>query len=126
METIPMDRRFPIRISRLPLLVGWRRLLRWLCGKPGVAMSDLDRILELFNTSAKLDKILANQEKTMAAIDDLKAALAQLSTDIAAEIAALQAALTGGNDAAIEDAVANMKALSAQLEASVAPKGPTP
>jgi hypothetical protein len=101
-------------------------MFRWLCGKPGVAMSDLDRILELFNTSAKLDRVLANQEKTMAAIDDLKAALAQLSSDIAAEITALQAALTTNNDAAIEEAVANMKVLSAQLESSVAPKGPTP
>lgn len=62
----------------------------------------------------------------MAAIDDLKAALAQLSTDIAAEIAALQAALASGSDADIETAVTQMKALSAQLEASVAPKSPTP
>lgn len=97
-------------------------------------MSDLlSQVLAYLNVSTKLDlvatrldQILAQQEKTMAAIDDLKAALAQLSTDIAAEIAALQAALTSNNDAAIEDAVTNMKSLSAQLEASVAPKGPTP
>jgi hypothetical protein len=58
----------------------------------------------------------------MTAIDDLKAAVAQLSTDIAAEIAALTAALAGGNDAAIEEVVTNLKALSVQLETSVAPK----
>jgi oligoendopeptidase F len=87
-------------------------------------LDQLTTLLAYLNLPAKLDRVLANQEATMAAIDDLKSALAQLSTDIAAEIAALQAALTSNNDAAIEDAVTNMKALSAQLEASVAPKTP--
>jgi hypothetical protein len=99
-------------------------MFRWLRGKPGVAMTDLDRILDLFNTSAKLDKILANQEATMAAIDDLKAIVTKLAADVAAEIAALQAALTSNNDAAINEAVANLTTLSTQLEASVAPKAP--
>lgn len=90
-------------------------------------LTQLTTLLAYLNLPAKIDLVLAKQEATMAAIDDLKAALAQLSTDIAAEIAALQAALTSNNDAAIEDAVTNMKALSAQLESSVAPKtGPTP
>lgn len=89
-------------------------------------LDQLTTLLAYLNLPAKLDRVLANQEATMAAIDDLKAALAQLSTDIAAEIAALQAALTSNNDAAIEDAVTNMKALSAQLESSVGTGGPTP
>jgi hypothetical protein len=81
-------------------------------------------LLAYLQLPAKLDQILANQEKIMTAVDDLKAAVAQISTDVAAEIAALLAAQASGNDAAIEEAVTNLKALSVQLEASVAPKTP--
>lgn len=89
-------------------------------------MSDILTLLAYLNLPAKLDRVLANQEKTMAAIDDLKAEVSQIATDVAAVLAALAAAQASGNDAAIEEQVANLKALSTQLEASVAPKGPTP
>lgn len=62
----------------------------------------------------------------MAAIDDLKAIVAKLATDVAAELAALTAAQASGDTAAIEEAVANLTTLSNQLESSVAPKSPTP
>jgi hypothetical protein len=90
----------------------------------------------------KLDLILAlihrlsKQELTiMAAIDDLNAAVATLSTNFAAadtaiqaEIAALTTALATNNTAAIEAAATNISAISAKvasdtaaLAASVAP-----
>lgn len=69
--------------------------------------------------------ILQRETTIMAAVDDLKAAVTQLGTDVANEITALQAALASGNDAAIEESVTNLKSLSAQLQASVAPKPPT-
>jgi hypothetical protein len=88
-------------------------------------LSQISTLLQYLGIPAKLDAILANQEKTMAAIDDLKAIVTKLAADVAAELAALTAAQASGNDAAIEAAVANLQTLSAQLESSVS-TGPTP
>jgi hypothetical protein len=90
-------------------------------------MSNLRDLISQLNINAKLDRVLANQEKIMSALTDLQAAVTQLSTDVAAEIAALAAAQANGDDAAVEASVANLKALSAQLQSSIATKtGPTP
>lgn len=68
--------------------------------------------------------ILQRETTIMAAVDDLKAAVTQLATDVTNEITALQAAVSSNDTAAIEDAVTNLKTLSANLQASVAPKPP--
>lgn len=89
-------------------------------------LDQLTTFLSYLNLPAKIDMVLAKQEATMAAIDDLKAIVAKLATDVAAELAALTAAQASGDTAAIEEAVANLTTLSNQLESSVAPKSPTP
>ena len=81
---------------------------------------DMYRLLETIHANTLL--ILQREKTIMSALDDLKAAVAQLSTDVANEITALEAALSSNNDAAIEESVANLKQLSANLQASVAPK----
>jgi hypothetical protein len=63
-------------------------------------------------TNQKL--IISNQEKQMAAIDDLNAAVTQLTTDVDALIAA-----QGTPDSAIEPVVANVNALDAQVKAAL-------
>lgn len=80
-------------------------------------MSDLDRILELFNTSAKLDKILANQEKIMSAVTDLQASEAALKA-IADKAITLLADLKSRLDAAGTDPAA-LAALKADMDAEV-------
>lgn len=81
------------------------------------------------NTLILIDQgnLSLQREKTiMTAQEDLKAIVTQLGIDVANEITALQTALTSGDDAAIEESVTNLKALSAQMQASIAPKPPTP
>lgn len=70
--------------------------------------------------------ILQREREIMTAQEDLKAAVTQLATDVANEITALQTALASEDTAAIEDAVTNLKQLSTNLQASVAPKPPVP
>lgn len=62
-----------------------------------------------------LAEILINQEKQMAAIDDLNAAVTQLSTDVAALIAKPE----GTSDAQIEAVVTSVNALDAQVKAAL-------
>lgn len=78
---------------------------------------------------AKVDVILdivkridRKEDKIMTGQDDLKAAIVQLGVDVDAEIAALIAAQNSGDDAAFEEAANNLKALSAKLQTSLAPK----
>ena len=71
-------------------------------------------------TNQKL--IISNQEKEMAAIDDLNAAVTQL----AADVAALIALPAGTSDAAIEAVVANINALDAQVKAALPAPPATP
>jgi outer membrane murein-binding lipoprotein Lpp len=71
-----------------------------------------------------LKEIIHKENHIMSAIDDLNAAVTQLSTSISNEITALQAALANNNDAAIETAVTNINALNTQLVASVTPPAP--
>jgi chromosome segregation ATPase len=72
----------------------------------------------------KLGLILSNQEKTMAAIDDLKAAIADLATELADNNAEIEALLTkistpGTSDADIAAAVADIRGLIATNKAEV-------
>lgn len=97
----------------------------------GGAMFDFD-ILETIHADqlvimAKLDQLLMKERMTMAAIDDLNAAVATLSTNftaadaaIQAEIAALTAALASNNTAAIQTAVTNIGAISANMASDTA------
>jgi hypothetical protein len=71
---------------------------------------------------SKLNQLLAQGTKIMAAIDDLNAAIATLqagmtsaNTAIQAEIAALTAALGTNNSMAIAGATANIAAISSRL-----------
>ena len=72
-------------------------------------------------------KLMADETQALA---DLTAAVTQIGTAVAAEIAALTAALAGAgvnNTPAIETAVTNLNALSASLKASLpATPAPTP
>lgn len=129
MATIPVRRRIPIRFPSSAFLVGRCRLFRWLCGKPGVAMSDLDRILELFNTSAKLDRVLANQEKIMSALSDLQAAVTAEDTVLDSAIVLLKGlkdALdqAGTDPAALAALSADIQAKTAALAAAIAANTP--
>ena len=66
----------------------------------------------------------------MAAIDDLNAAVTNLQTeqnaiatavaDLVAEVAKLQAAISAGNDAAIEAAATSINAVAAELQSAAA------
>jgi uncharacterized protein YlxW (UPF0749 family) len=76
---------------------------------------------------AKLDHLLTKETMLMAAIDDLNAAVATLSTNFTAadaaiqnEIAALTAALASNNTAGIEAAVTNIGAISANMASDTA------
>lgn len=72
-------------------------------------------------------ELLAKDTKIMAAIDDLNAAVATLSTNftaadaaIQAEIAALETALSSGNDTAVEAAATNISAISSKMATDTA------
>jgi hypothetical protein len=74
----------------------------------------------------KLDRILANQEKMMAAIDDVNAALSGLSTEITTFLADVAAQISGGltaNEA--EAVVAQIQGFTTQLQAAD-PANPAP
>ena len=79
----------------------------------------------MFNsTREKLYRILANQEIIMSALDDLKSALADLSTQLAANNAEIDTLLTkiaatGTSDADVEAAVASIRDLTAANKAEV-------
>ena len=68
--------------------------------------------------------IIENQEKTMAAIDDLKAAIADLATELTANNAEIDALLTkigtpGTSDADVAAAVASIRDLIASNKTEV-------
>ena len=74
-----------------------------------------------------LQTLLKQESKLMAAIDDLNAAVATLSTSFAAadtaiqnEIAALTAALASNNTAAVSAAATNISAISAKMATDTA------
>ena len=79
----------------------------------------------MFNsTREKLNRIIANQEIIMSALDDLKSALADLSTQLAANNAEIDLLLTkitatGTSDADVEAAVASIRDLTAANKAEV-------
>jgi hypothetical protein len=90
---------------------------------------------------SKLNQLLTQGTKIMAAMDDLNAAVATLQTNmtaadaaIQAEIAALTAALASNNTAAIAAATANISAISSKLASDTTmltssltpPTAPTP
>jgi len=94
-----------------------------------------DRIEKKLNTIhadqlviiAKLDQLLTREHAIMAAIDDLNAAVATLSTNFTAadaaiqnEIAALTAALATNNSAAVEAAATSISAISAKMATDTA------
>lgn len=90
---------------------------------------DVYRLLETIHANTLIlieqGNLSLQREKTiMTAQDDLKAIVTQLGVDVAAEIDALAAAVAAGDQQAIEDSVAQLKTLSANLQASVAPKPP--
>ena len=65
----------------------------------------------------KLDKIIENQEKMMAAIDDVNAAISGLSTEITTFLADVAAQISGGltaNEA--EAVVAQIQGFTTQLQ----------
>lgn len=65
----------------------------------------------------KLDKI-------MSALEDLNSAVSDITVSINNEIQALATAQANGNDAGIEQAVTNLRALNTQLQTSLAPTQP--
>ena len=74
-----------------------------------------------------LDQLLTQETKVMAAIDDLNAAVATLTSNftnadaaIQAEITALTAALAANNTAAISAAAANISAISSKMATDTA------
>ena len=78
----------------------------------------------MFTSHRKLNRILANQEIIMSALDDLKSALADLSTQLAANNAEIDTLLTkitatGTSDADVEAAVASIRDLTAANKAEV-------
>jgi hypothetical protein len=90
---------------------------------------DVYRLLETIHANTLIlieqGNLSLQREKTiMTAQEDLKAIVTQLGVDVAAEIDALAAAVAAGDQQAIEDSVAQLKTLSANLQASVAPKPP--
>ena len=90
----------------------------------------------MFNsTREKLNRIIANHEIIMSALDDLKSALADLSTQLAANNAEIDLLLTkitatGTSDADVEAAVASIRDLTAANKAETdklaALNSPTP
>lgn len=68
-----------------------------------------------------LRSILNKENQIMSSMDDLNQAISDLTISINAEIQALSDAKASNNDAAVEQAVSNLKALNGQLQASVAP-----
>jgi len=60
-------------------------------------------------------------EELMAAIDDLKAEIATVASDIVAALAKFQASLPPSQDPAIAQATADLKAAVAPLEAFITP-----
>lgn len=73
-----------------------------------------------------LKTILQKENSIMSSIDDLNAAVSDITVSIANEIQALQNAQASNNDVAIEQAVSNLKTLNTQLQASVTPVVSTP
>lgn len=74
--------------------------------------------------SDKLDLIIRNQETTMAAVDDLKAAIADLTTELADNNAEIEKLLTkitatGTSDADVAAAVASIRGLLADNKTEV-------
>ncbi len=75
----------------------------------------------------KLNELLTKETTLMAAIDDLNAAVATLTSNFAAadtaiqnEIAALTAALAANNTAAIEAAATNISTISSKMATDTA------
>lgn len=87
---------------------------------------DVYRLLETIHANTLIliqqGNLILQREKTiMTGQDDMKAAIAQLATDIDAEIAALVAAQNNGDDAAFEASAQQLQALSAKLKTSIGP-----
>jgi predicted nucleic acid-binding Zn-ribbon protein len=70
----------------------------------------------------KLDQILKEQKRIMAAIDDLKNSVAALGTSISSELAAISAKLSNPetSDADIEAVVSQIDALKTQVDTETA------
>ncbi len=82
----------------------------------------------LLNVNQRLTHMANSIDDLNSAVADLTTAVNDYTTAVAAEIAAIQAANnSGANDAAIEAAVANVKALTDALKAdTAAAQPPTP
>lgn len=78
---------------------------------------------EILGKLGKLDQILKEQQKIVAALDDLKGAVADLGTSISNELAAVTAKLSnpsGTSDADIQAVVGQLKNLKVQVDAETA------
>jgi len=71
-----------------------------------------------------LKQIILKENQIMSSIDDLNAAISDLTTSITNEVSALESARASNNDVAVEQAVSNLKALNTQLQNSVTPPAP--
>ena len=79
----------------------------------------------IWNFNHKLNRILENQETMMAALDDLKSAIADLTTELTANNAEIETLLTkitapGTSDADVAAAVASIRGLISDNTAEVA------
>ena len=79
----------------------------------------------IWNFNRKLNRILENQETMMAAVDDLKSAIADLTTELTANNAEIETLLTkitapGTSDADVAAAVASIRGLISDNTAEVA------
>lgn len=92
------------------------------------SFDQLKRVLEVILVDVQ--EIKKGNKYIMAAIDDLNAEVAALTSSASAEIAAATAAITaaqGNNDsAAIEAAVASLKTVQSSLDAATAQFTPAP
>jgi len=74
-----------------------------------------------FSLNAKLNQILKGQQNIVAAIDDLKKAVADLGTSVSAELDAISTKLANAtpdaSDADIEDVVGQIEALKEKVDA---------
>ena len=85
----------------------------------------------MFNTHRKLNQILRNQETIMAALDDLKAQVAQNKTVIDSALALINGivariAAAGTDPAALKALTDNLKAEDDALAAAVTANTPAP
>ena len=79
----------------------------------------------IWNFNHKLNRILENQEAMMSALDDLKSAIADLTTELTANNAEIETLLTkitapGTSDADVAAAVASIRGLISDNTAEVA------